>query len=144
MGAHRALVERDAEFRLDPSCKIGTPPAHHTVAHRVRPGFDPSRKLRHLIRREPGLDPTAAAVGQPVDAFHIIAVYPVPKSLPIHAAALSRLFAGRALKHQRNRQHPPRHPAILHPACRRTQILRSHVVARNLHRHVCLHIACSD
>jgi len=134
--AHRAFVERDAEFRFDPARKIG--------AHGVRACIDPGRKLRHLIRSEPGFDPTATTIDQSVGAFGIVPMHSVTQGLPIHAAALGSGLARRPLQGQGNRQKPPRHLAILHAPRRSAQVLRRHVIARNLHRHICLHIDLSD
>lgn len=44
--ADRSLVEPGTNFRLDPACRIGAPPAHYTVASGVRPCLDPDRKQR--------------------------------------------------------------------------------------------------
>ena len=118
MLAHCAFVELDPKSDLNPARKIGAPPAHYTVAHGVRACLDPSRKLRHLLGCEPGLYPTTTPIGQPVNAFGVVAVYPITQRLPVHATVLRSRLARCAVQDQSNSQKPPRHLAIPHVPCR--------------------------
>ena len=107
MLADAALVQHDAEFRLDAVLQVTATPAHHAFPNRVGTGLDPSRKRGQLLRCQPPGPVRNGPVHQPRDALGIVAV-PIrrgscppdsfltlltPQRLAVHPAGLRRRCA---------------------------------------------------
>jgi len=128
-------VHGHAGHCLDPPLQVDAAPPHHPVPLRIGARLHQRGEFGPLVRRQPRRRAGRAAVGEPREPLGVVTMNPVPKGPPIHAAGLRRGRAVRALKNQRDRQHPPRRASVLRPPCRRTRPRWRQVLPRDLNGH---------
>ena len=128
--ANRALVNRHAEPLLDRSAQIRLAPAYHAV--RLRPRLDKGRQFPKLCLVQATRWTGIAPVHKASQTLGIVAMNPVAKGLPVHAATTRRRRAVDPLQNQCQSQHPPRCPPIRRLARRRPQIHGAQLKPRNL------------
>ncbi len=79
-----ALVQADAEARVDPGGQILQPPTHHPVPVRVRPALDDLHQGLALCRVQLRLLARLLAVDQPRRAIRVEGQHPVAHRLQAH------------------------------------------------------------
>ena len=119
--ADRAFGQRYPEFPLDFGRQVDAPPANHPIFGEVRAGPHPLPQHCRLCRRQLPTGAGRSSVRQTRQPFCVVAVHPIAQGLPVHTATLRSLFARTAVKHQRQRQHPPGRRGILTPRRRPPQ-----------------------
>ena len=106
--AHASLATAGSKVQIDAAT------AHHAVALKLRPLFNPLRHLGLLLRRQAGRRSVAAwPVMQSIRPRRIVAVHPIAQALAVHRTRLGRILPRPSLQNQANRQHPARRFRIL-------------------------------
>ncbi len=102
--ADRAFVDFDREAARHLCAQVNAAPAHHLVRHRIRPLHYQRLQLGRLLLVQRSGTTRSRARLQAVDAFVVVAMYPVTQRLPVHAAQLGRFGSRMALQNQHNGQ----------------------------------------
>jgi hypothetical protein len=125
-------VQLYREPLLDVPLQAGAPPPHHTVFFSIRAFLNKSGKFGFLRCIQPARPSRCLAVFKPGQASRIVAMHPIPQRLAVHPAGFGRGVAILALKHQRNREHPPPCLCIAGHCCCRPQLSRCQIRPRDL------------
>ncbi len=99
--ANTALGQCHIEPRLDHAGQIHPAPAYHTILGEVWSFANQLCYCLLLLWSEPWFGPGRGAIGQPSNAFDIVANNPVAQRLSVHAAEPGGFAARISFEHQR-------------------------------------------
>jgi hypothetical protein len=124
----------DTEASLQFIPQIDPPPAHHPMSGWIGTSLNQPDQFSLLLCCEFWFSTEGLQIVQSAQAVGVIAMYPVPQSLTIHAAGLGRRLAIRPVEHHGKSQHTPRRRAVLLPPSRRSKFGRRQINPGNANR----------
>lgn len=109
---HAVLAIALAVAVLDDAAEILCRPGAHPIPLDVRPAQDEGPEGRHLPFAQSRRATRVRPIAQPVDAFFIKPMHPIPEALAIHPSKPGRIRPARPVQHRRQGQHPPRRATV--------------------------------